>query len=167
MKQDNKMLNRGSVMVKSCWIGPFGRAEDMARQIHQRWEMEGIIRKIIIKNREWRGKTIVQGFQIWVRDGGSRAYGMNYNDPFNTVTFNIPDDRLISRVCIESDVYIHSLGFILDNGEMLGPVGTRNEAKETTVPEGDKKSVLCGISGVTVRSEKANVVTDVKFNFQY
>ncbi|KAK6975247.1 hypothetical protein BgiMline_021593 [Biomphalaria glabrata] len=162
------MVSLGSAVMKSCWIGPFGRGEDMARQVHQRWTMEGIIRKINIKTREWRGRTIVQGFQIWVREGGSRAYGMNYNDPFNTVTFNIPDERLISRVCIESDVYIHCLGFILDNGDMLGPVGTRDEAKEKILPEdGAENSVLCGISGATVRSEKDTVVADVKFNFQH
>ncbi|MPC15551.1 hypothetical protein E2C01_008347 [Portunus trituberculatus] len=76
---------------------------------------------------------------------------MNYNDPFNTVTFTIPDDRQISKVCIESDTYIHSLGFMLDNGEVLGPVGTATQTKEKTIPEhcDDLKSVvLCGISAL-------------------
>ncbi|MPC11180.1 hypothetical protein E2C01_003839 [Portunus trituberculatus] len=142
-----------SAFVKSTWIGPFGRAEDLVRQIQQRWIMEGTVRKITIKTRQWRGKTIIQGFQVCVRDGGARAFGMNYNDLYSTVTFTIPDGRQISKVCIESDAYIHSLGFILDNGDVLGPVGTTNQTNEKTIPEhcDDLKSVaLCGISGITL-----------------
>lgn len=158
-----------SALTKSNWIGPFGKAEDLARQIQQKWTMEGTIRKIAIKTRQWRGKTIIQGFQVWVRDGGARAFGMNYNDLFDTVTFTIPDERQISKICIESDVYIHSLGFKLDNDDVLGPVGTRNEAKEKTIPadSNDLQSVLCGMSGITVRSEKAPVISNVMFNFHH
>lgn len=142
----------------------------MVRQIQQKWTMEGTIRKITIKTRQWRGKTIIQGFQVWVREGGARAFGMNYNDPYDTVTFTIPDDRQISKVCVESDAYIHSLGFLLDNGDLLGPVGTTSPTKQRSIPEdcSDLKSVvLCGMSGITVHSEKAPVISNVKFNFHH
>ena len=163
-------------------FGPFGQAEDLTRQIKFPWEIKGIVNSITIKTREWRGKTIVQGFQIHTQEGSSKACGMNYNDIRDTVTFDIPDDRHICQVRLAAASYIQNLAFVLDDGMILGPVGgscsgtkgTGKQVEFVTIPPtlseqlNDKKhstSILCGISGLTVHSEKGPVVARVVFAF--
>ena len=198
-------------------FGPFGHAEDLAKQIKVPWEIIGTPNSITIKTREWRGHTIVQGFQVHTQEGAARGCGMNYNDIHNTVTFDIPEDRRICQVRVAAASYIHSLGFVLDNGEILGPVGGEKAGKpiktvvippsptydEILWPVGDvgvggeraskpiegmvisptpliqqqqqqqqqhskiSTARLCGISGISVHSEKAPVVAQVVFSFAF
>lgn len=148
-------------------FGPYGHAEDLVRQIQMPWEVKGIIQRITVKERKWRNQTIIQGFQVHMRDGVSRACGMNYNDPFNTVTLIVPNDRFISQVRIASASYIHSLSLVLDNGEILGPVGEIGKANVTTIPDENHpvKTMLTGVSGVSAQSEKLPVIAQVYFSF--
>ena len=160
-------MNSSARLSKQISSGPYGKAEDMVRQIKQNWQIEGCIKDITIKTRNFRGSTLVQGFQVSTKEGLSKAVGMNFNDFFNTKTFEVPKDRYISKVHIKYGAYINKLGFILDNGDILGESGLDEKDGVKTIPEETegRKTKLTGITGITVQSEKAPVICNVQFNF--
>ena len=147
-------------------MATFGYAEDLNRQVQSPWEINGKIKTITIKKRIWRGQIIVQGFQIQTQDGHARACGMSYNDVSDTETFNVPNERNICQIKICASHYIHSLSLVLDNGEVLGKVGENSDLLETIIPSKELSESLCGISGISVRSEKCSAIAKVKFNFE-
>lgn len=156
-------------MASDIVIGDFGTAED-STSYKPNWSFEGIIRKIIIKTRPWRATTIVQGFQVHLDSGFSHAYGMSYNDIKDVTCLEVPPGLQIDMVQVRSDVYINALAFILNDGQILGPVGEQSAGQlqdiASRLPKGNQVLYLSGISGSTARSYKAPCVCQLKFKFR-
>ncbi|CAG0904907.1 unnamed protein product, partial [Cyprideis torosa] len=134
-------------------VGEFGMSEDPS-VYKNLWSVDGEIEKIKIKTRDWRNGRIIGGFQVHLKNGFAEAYGMAYNDYRNITTLEVPTGLRISSVLIASDQYIHALGFVLDNGEILGPVGEENRELKDISSRLQKdlgKFYLSGISGGVVR----------------
>jgi len=156
---------------KMSWaiiVGEFG-ASEKSNSFKQDWSFEGIIQKISVKTRQWRETTIIQGFQVHLQDGFSHAYGMNYNEMENVTDLAVPPGLQIRMVQVRSGVFINSLALVLDDGQVLGPVGSEDGGQlqdiASRLPKDDTVFYLSGISGSTVRSYKAPCICLLKFKF--
>ena len=61
------------------------------------WTVHGNIRKINIKSRFWDERHIIQGFQVFLANGETRAFGMELNDSVRVDTLEVPSDQHIKN----------------------------------------------------------------------
>ena len=147
--------------------GSFGSHGDIHGNL-SRWEFMGNIRKINVKSRYWDNRSVIQGFQVFLDDGSTKAFGMTLNDVQGVTSLQVPENQHIKTVAnLRAGWYIDAIGFETNERISLGPVGGNGGNHYITVDYKYRGShhYLAGMRGMTVQSQDAPCICNLQFIF--
>ena len=119
-----------------------------------------------------KDELIIQGFQVFLRDGTTKAFGMELNDTKDVTQIQVPDDQYIKAPMIRSgEKFIHALAFRTnDEDEILARVGGTGGALYRhigIIGEGHaiENFYLAGIAGKTLNYQGTPCICELRFIF--
>ena len=134
---------------------------------HPKWKFEGQIRKINVKSRTWDGKHIIQGIQVFMENGETKAFGMDLGDTVQVDSLEVPVGERIKEFVVRSGWYLDAIGFRTDKGKTLGLIGGNGGALRN--PSAEVKAsddyYIEGIQGITVVSRGAPCICEIQFKY--
>ena len=135
---------------------------------HQRWQIEGQIRKINVKSRTWEGEQtvkIIQGIQVFMANGETEAFGMDLHDTVQVDSLEVPDGERIKEFIVKSGYYIDAIGFKTDKGKTLGLIGGDGGSLKysSEMLRASDHFYVDGIRGITVESLGAPCICEIQF----
>ena len=132
---------------------------------YESWQIEGLIRKINVKTRTWKGKEIIQGIQVFLENGKTQAFGMKLNDNYLVQTLEVPSNQHIKFFHIRSGSYIDAIGFETNKGLKFGPIGGPSGAIKPVPTSIRIQPYVDGIRGITVRTQGAPCICKIQFKY--
>ena len=134
---------------------------------HQKWKIEGQIRKINVKSRIWDGKHIIQGIQVFLENGETEAFGMDLYDTIQVDSLEVPAGERIKEFIIRSGYYLDAIGFKTDKGKTLGLIGGNGGALRNSgvVVKASDHYYVEGIQGITVVTKGAPCICEIQFKY--
>ena len=146
----------------------FGSHRDvtLTKDNHQKWKIEGQIRKINVKSRTWQDRHIIQGIQVFMVNGETEAFGMELNDTFRVETLEVPAGEHIKDFVIRSGFYIDAIGFKTNKGKKIGLIGGSGGSlvnHGSNALRGTDNYYIDGIQGITVTTEGGPCRCEIKF----
>ena len=92
----------------------------MKTENHQKWQIEGQIRKLNLKSRTWDGRCIIQGIQVFMENGETKAFGMELHDTVRVDSLEVPVGEHIKEFVVRSGFYIDAIGFKTNKDKTFG-----------------------------------------------
>ena len=153
------MSNHGQLLFGSHNLHP---AED-----HQRWKIEGQIRRINVKSRTWDGSHIIQGIQVFMENGETQAFGMDLHDTVRVDSLEVPVGEHIKEFIVRSGFLIDAIGFKTDKGNTLGLIGGNGDSLRNSANVVTKLDhyYVDGIQGITIVTEDAPCICQIQFKY--
>ena len=146
----------------------FGIHGDVIRtENHQRWKIEGQIRKINVKSRTWDDRNIIQGIQVFMENGETEAFGMDLHDTVRVDSLEVPVGEHIKEFVIRSGFYIDAIGFKTNKGKTLGLIGGNGGSLKNQVIgfSGGNHYYVDGIQGITVVTQDIPCICEIQFKY--
>ena len=145
----------------------FGSHNDVKTKNHQRWKIEGQIRKINIKSRTWDGKHIIQGIQVFMENGETEAFGMDLHDTVQVDSLEVPAGERIKEFVVRSGYYLDAIGFRTDKNKTFGLIGGNGGALRSSGVEvkASDHYYVEGIQGITVVTQGARCICEIQFKY--
>ena len=157
-----------SVMVRAFSPGFFGSHGDVVKtENHQKWKIEGQIRKINVKSRTWDDRHIIQGIQVFMANGETQAFGMDLHDTVRVDSLEVPVGEHIKEFLVRSGFYIDAIGFKTDKGKTLGLIGGNGGSFQIRGIMGTASDnyYVDGIQGITVVTQDAPCICEIQFKY--
>jgi len=148
--------------------GYFGSHNDVFKtENHQRWIIEGQIRKINVKSRTWDDRQIIQGIQVFMENGETKAFGMDLHDTVRVDSLEVPVGEHIKEFVVRSGFYIDAIGFKTDKGKTLGLIGGNGGSFKDSgkVVKASDHYYIDGIQGLTVVTQDAPCICEIQFKY--
>jgi len=149
-------------------IDSFGYHGDvtLTSENHQKWKIEGQIRKINVKSRTWDDRHIIQGIQVFMANGETKAFGMELNDTLRVETLEVPAGEHIKDFYVRSGFYIDAFGLKTNKGKVIGPIGgTGGSQKHGYQFVSNYHYYIDGIEGKTVTTQGGPSICEIKFKY--
>ena len=131
---------------------------------HQRWKIEGQIRKINVKSRTWNDCHIgIQGIQVFMENGETQAFGMDLNDTVQVDSLEVPVGEHIKEFVVRSDFYLNAIGFKTNKDKTYGLIeGNWGPLRNSgPIMKGLEHYYVDGIQGRTV----VNQICEIQFKY--
>ena len=145
---------------------------------HQKWKIEGQIRKINVKSRTWDDRHIIQGIQVFMANGETQAFGMDLHDTVRVDSLEVPVGEHIKEFLVRSGFYIDAIGFKTDKGKTLGLIGGNGGSSqiigiinnfkdfgEAVMGTASDNYYVDGIQGITVVTQDAPCICEIQFKY--
>ena len=148
--------------------GYFGSHNDVFKtENHQRWIIEGQIRKINVKSRTWDDRQIIQGIQVFMENGETKAFGMDLHDTVRVDSLEVPVGEHIKEFVVRSGFYIDAIGFKTNKGKTLGLIGGNGGSFKNSgkVVKASDHYYIDGIQGLTVVTQDAPCICEIQFKY--
>ena len=157
----------------------FGSHNDVVKtENHQKWQIEGQIRKINVKSRTWNDRHIIQGIQVFMANGETQAFGMDLHDTVRVDSLEVPVGEHIKEFLVRSGFYIDAIGFKTDKGKTLGLIGGNGGSSqiigiinnfkdfgEAVMGTASDNYYVDGIQGITVVTQDAPCICEIQFKY--
>ena len=150
----------------------FGSHNDVVKtENHQKWQIEGQIRKLNVKSRTWDGRCIIQGIQVFMENGETQAFGMDLHDTVRVDSLEVPVGEHIKDFVVRSGFYIDAIGFKTDKGKTLGLIGGNGGSLDSYKIPGiygrasDHYYYVDGIQGLTVVTQDVPCICEIQFKY--
>ena len=140
----------------------FGSHNDVVKtENHQKWQIEGQIRKLNVKSRTWDGRHIIQGIQVFMENGETKAFGMELHDTVRVDSLEVPVGEHIKEFVVRSDFYLSAIGFKTNKDKTYGLIGGNWGPLRNSGPimKGLEHYYVDGIQGLTV----VNQICEIQF----
>ena len=161
------------------FTGHFGSHYDVVEtENHPRWKIEGQIRKINVKSRTWDDRHIIQGIQVFMENGETKAFGMDLHDTVRVDSLEVPVGEHIKEFVVRSGFYIDAIGFKTDKGKTLGLIGGNGgssqipgiinnfkDFREAVMVTASDNYYVDGIQGITVVTQDAPCICEIQFKY--
>ena len=149
----------------------FGSHNDVKTKNHQRWKIEGQIRKINVKSRTWNDRQIIQGIQVFMENGKTEAFGMDLHDTVQIDSLEVPVGEHIKEFVVRSHSYIDAIGFKTNKGKTLGSIGgnggylrsSMNLMRNIMRPADNY--YVDGIQGITLVTQDIPCICEIQFKY--
>ena len=162
--------------------GSFGSHNDVFNtENHQRWKIEGQIRKINVKSRTWDDRHIIQGIQVFMANGETQAFGMDLHDTVRVDSLEVPVGEHIKEFIVRSGFYIDAIGFKTNKGKTFGLIGGNGGSLKNSCNAHmglfgrgylSQKGVrpmnhyyVDGIQGITVVTQDIPCICEIQFKY--
>ena len=152
--------------------GYFGSHNDVFNtENHQRWKIEGQIRKINVKSRTWDDRHIIQGIQVFMENGETKAFGMDLGDTVQVDSLEVPVGERIKEFVVRSGWYLDAIGFRTDKGKTFGLIGGNGGALRNVEVHSPQHRMASddyyveGIQGITVVTQGAPCICEIQFKY--
>ena len=136
---------------------------------HQRWKIEGQIRKINVKSRTFEsGHITIQGIQVFMENGETQAFGMDLNDTVQVDSLEVPAGERIKEFVVRSGWYLDAIGFRTDKGKTFGLIGGNGGALRNPgvdVVRASDHYYVEGIQGITVVTQGAPCICEIQCKY--
>ena len=147
----------------------FGSHNDVVKtENHQKWQIEGQIRKLNIKSRTWDDRCIIQGIQVFMENGETKAFGMELHDTVRVDSLEVPVGEHIKEFVVRSGFYIDAIGFKTNKDKTFGLIGGNGGALRNPgvdVVRASDHYYVEGIQGITVVSQGAPCICEIQFKY--
>ena len=145
----------------------FGSHNDVNDVGCQKWQIEGQIRKLNVKSRTWDDRNIIQGIQVFMENGETKAFGMDLHDTVRVDSLEVPVGEHIKEFVIRSGFYIDAIGFKTNKGKTLGLIGGNGGSlKNQTIGfSGANHYYVDGIQGFTFVSQDIPCICEIQFKY--
>ena len=167
----------------------------MKTENHQKWKIEGQIRKLNVKLRTWNlepgsrtSRCIIQGIQVFMENGKTKAFGMDLHDTVQVESLEVPVGEHIKEFVVRSGFYIDAIGFETNKGKRLGLIGGNGNGDPLPGPGELGNSCFAhmglfghgyhtqkgvspndyyvdGIQGITVVTQDAPCICEIQFKY--
>ena len=160
----------------------FGSHNDVVKtENHQKWQIEGQIRKLNVKSRTWDGRCIIQGIQVFMENGETKAFGMELHDTVRVDSLEVPVGEHIKEFVVRSGFYIDAIGFKTNKGKTFGLIGGNGGSLKNSCNAQmglfgrgylSQKGVrpmnhyyVDGIQGITVVTQDIPCICEIQFKY--
>ena len=146
----------------------FGSHNDVfSTENHQRWKIEGQIRKINVKSRTWDDRHIIQGIQVFMENGETKAFGMDLGDTVQVDSLEVPPGERIKEFVVRSGWYLDAIGFRTDKNKTFGLIGGNGGALRNSgvMVKASNHHYVEGIQGITVVTQGAPCICEIQFKY--
>jgi len=176
---DTQWKFSGSVImwhpINAIPYGSHGDIRILNQSNSESWIVQGNIRKINIKSRLWDERHIIQGFQVFLSNGETNAFGMELNDTERIETLEVPADQHIKDFIVRCGWYIDAIAFETNKRETFGPIGGQGGEFMDYIDIhyepymnrkiGNDQRYIDGIRGKTVTTQGRPCICELEFKY--